>query len=44
MSDFNVKFMNKVTSLFVYEKPLNLYCTYNMPVDSRTGVLEEEMF
>ena len=28
MLDFNVKFMNKVTSLFIYVKPLNLYCTY----------------
>ena len=27
MSDFKVKFMNKVTSLFVCVKPLNLYCT-----------------
>ena len=44
MPDFNVKFMNKVTSLFVYVKPLNLYCTYNMPVDSRTGVLGEDIF
>ena len=28
LSDFNDKFMNKVISLFVYVKPLNLYCTY----------------
>ena len=28
MSHVKVKFMNKVTSLFVHVKPLNLYSTY----------------